>query len=252
LAAAERIARSLARLFEPGTRAVTVAQSYLPYLWRDGRLSGREFSVLMTRLPMAALQARLDQAAAAHPGHATLADFRAPAWLVACEAEALQAAAQVITPHAQIAALFPGRAIRLDWWAPPASARRSPRAFVAFPGPTVARKGAYALREALRALDLEVMPLGAELEGPDFWRGLRVATPGDWREAAVLVQPAVVEDQPRRLLAALAAGVPVIATAVCGLDAQPGLTLVPPDNAEALTDALIAALAEVDLPDQSL
>jgi hypothetical protein len=48
----------------------------------------------------------------------------------------------------------------------------------------------------------------------------------------------VVEDQPRRLLAALAAGVPVIATAACGLDPQPGLVLLPQGNAEALIAAL--------------
>jgi hypothetical protein len=239
LVAAGRIASALARGLRPEITAVIVAQSYLPFLWRDGHLGGRRVSVLMTRLPMAMLQARLDAQAAAHPDRPTLADFRAPAWLAETEAEALAGADQIITPHAEIAALFPGRAVHLSWRRPrmdraePSSYRR-----VVFPGPTVARKGAHAVRAAALALDLEVMLLGGELEGPDFWRGVRTAPAGDWTSAAALVQPAIVEDQPRRLLAALAAGVPVIATSASGIDPQPGLILVPPDDAEALTEAL--------------
>jgi hypothetical protein len=112
---------------------------------------------------------------------------------------------------------------------------------IGFPGPTVARKGAHAVRAAALALDLEVMPLGSELEGEGFWRGVRIAPPGDWTTVDVIVQPAIVEDQPRRLLAALAAGIPVIATPACGLDPQPGLKLIPPADPEALIAALASA-----------
>lgn len=105
---------------------------------------------------------------------------------------------------------------------------------------TAATYGAWEVRAAALALALEVIPLGAELEGADFWRGVRVRFGGDWRLADAVVQPALVEEQPRRLLAALAAGLPVIATPACGLDPQPGLTLVPPDDADALIQALAA------------
>ena len=44
-----------------------------------------------------------------------------------------------------------------------------------------------------------------------------------------------------RVLEALSAGVPVIATAACGLAPQPGLTLVPMDDVDALTAAMAAA-----------
>ena len=122
---------------------------------------------------------------------------------------------------------------------------------IAFPGPTVARKGAYELREAARALDLEVVLLGSELEGPSFWDGVKTrkfdpARGGDrWLEqVAVVVQPAIAEDRPRHLLMALAAGVPVIATPACGLAAQPGLTIVPADDLGALIAALRASLSE--------
>ena len=50
--------------------------------------------------------------------------------------------------------------------------------------------------------------------------------------------PAWVERQPRRLLRALAAGVPVIASEACGLLPQPGLLFVPVGDAEALAKAL--------------
>ena len=249
LDATSRIARSLARLLTPEVTSVTVAQSYLPFLWREGHLGGRQVSVLMTRLPMKLLQARLDVAAKAHPERATLADFRAPAWLAEAEAEALAGADWIITPHAEIAGLFADRAIRLPWQIPaaaplvPVRGRR-----IVFPGPTVARKGAHALRDAATALGLEVMTLGAELEGPDFWRGVRTVPAGDWAGVAAVVQPALVEEQPRRLLRALAAGIPVIATPACGLEPQPGLCLVPPEDPA----ALIAALAALTAPAGSI
>jgi len=243
LASAERVAGALARLLTFDVDAVTVAQSYLPFLWRDGRLGGREVSVLMTRLPMAEIQVRLDAAAASRPECATLADFRAPSWLVQAETEALAASARIITPHAAVAALFGERAVKTAWEIPPGRPRAAgePRGRIAFPGPTAARKGAYAVRDAAIALDLEVAPLGSELEGADFWRGVRLAPHGDWTAVDAVVQPAIVEHQPRRLLAALAAGAPVIATEACGLDPRPGLMLIPPDD----SDALIAALRDI-------
>ena len=64
---------------------------------------------------------------------------------------------------------------------------------------------------------------------------------GDWRQVDAVVQPALVEEQPRWLLAALAAGLPVFASAACGLDPRPGLTLIPPDDAQALILALQSA-----------
>ncbi len=103
-----------------------------------------------------------------------------------------------------------------------------------FPGPTIARKGAFAVRSAAIALGLEVIPLGAELEGPGFWAPAIVAKWRNWGDVAAVVQPSLVEEQPRSLLMALAAGIPVFATAACGLAPQAGLTLIPPDDPVAL------------------
>jgi glycosyltransferase involved in cell wall biosynthesis len=116
---------------------------------------------------------------------------------------------------------------------------------IAFPGPTVARKGCYEIREVARKLDPEVIPLGSELEGANFWTGVRVAQADetDWLNSVrLVVQPAIVEQAPRRLLEAMAAGVPVIATAACGLDPQPGLTIVPAGDSEALAAAIAGHL----------
>lgn len=248
LSGAAAIARRLGHQLPADVTEVVVAQSFLPHLWREGHLGGRRFSVLLTRLPMGVIQARLDAAFAAHPDRATLADFRADPALVRWEAEALAAADQVITPHADLASLFPGRSVHLNWHRPaPAAAPGAARPRrIAFPGPTLARKGAFEVREVAKLLDLEVVLPGADLEGPGFWAGVRVVRPGATPASAWLdgvgavVQPALVEDQPRRLLAALAAGVPVLATPACGL-AGPSLTVVAPLD----TASLAASLRQV-------
>jgi hypothetical protein len=238
---ARAMAVRAARVLTPDMTDVVVAQSLLPHLWRDGHLGGRRVTVLMTRMPTAAIQARLDAATRKFPDRASLADFRADPALVTAETQALAAADTIVTPHAEIAALFAERAALLDW-ATPAPVPRGTivPGRIAFAGPTIARKGAYEVREAAQALDLEVVLLGAELEDPDFWRGVRTRRDG-LEGAMALVQPALLEDAPRRVLAALANGMPVIATAACGLPARDGLMLVPSGDA----DALIAALRAV-------
>jgi hypothetical protein len=142
------------------------------------------------------------------------------------ESEALDAAQRIITPHAEIAALFNGKsmhlrgthhALRMSMLLQTTHRR------IAFPGPTAARKGAYEVRDVARELDCEVVLLGSELEGDDFWSGLRVQHrradgTGTWcRDVAAVVQPALVEERPHQLLQAMALGVPVVTSAACGL-----------------------------------
>ncbi len=129
--------------------------------------------------------------------------------------------------------------------APPTTMSLARGDVFAFPGPTVARKGAYELREAARRLGARLRPLGAELEGPGFWQGVELAPapPGaPWLEGVrAVVHPCLAEGAPRRLLEALAGGVPVITTAAAGIAPQPGLTLVPMGDVEALAAAMAAA-----------
>lgn len=246
---AEMLAGHFAGALCSDVTRVVVAQSLLPWLWKNGHLGGREFEVLMTRLPLTELHRCLDEALTMHPQRRTLGEFRAPAWLAACEAEALQAATRIVTPHTQIAQLFDDRALFLQWHRPPATSP-PPGKSVVFPGPTAARKGAYELREVAQELDLEIITLGSELEGDDFWQGVRVRrvetqNPAVWLcDAAVVVQPALVEDAPRALLMALSAGIPVIASPNCGLPEQPGLRFAPYGDVSALQAALETAMCE--------
>jgi len=62
------------------------------------------------------------------------------------------------------------------------------------------------------------------------------------REVAEANSVPVIEDKPRALLKALAAGLPVIASPACWLPPQPGLTLVPSDEPMVLATALLALL----------
>jgi hypothetical protein len=96
-----------------------------------------------------------------------------------------------------------------------------------------------------RALDVEIATVGPQLEGPDFWDGVRVAhldSGDDWLgDAKVVVLPSFVESQPRRLLRAIAAGVPVIASAACGLEGMPGVKTVACGDVDALIEAVPAS-----------
>ena len=70
--------QTVRKVADAGHHRICVAQSLLPFLWRDGHLGGRQFSVLMTRLPIRELQEALDTHASLHPERAKLSDFRAP------------------------------------------------------------------------------------------------------------------------------------------------------------------------------
>ena len=245
---AERLAASLAKHLPADATALCVAQSLLPFLWREGHLGGRRFSVLMSRLPMDVLQARLDEALTRHPQSRTLGDFRAPPELVAAERAALDGADGIVTAHAEIAELFAAKAHLLTWRAARSVANVAlPTGHkIAFAGPTLGRKGAYEMRQAALALGLEIIVPTADLEAKGFWGSVNVQrlAPGApaWTMARIVVQPAYAEENPRPLLAALAAGRRVIATPACGLPPQPGLTLVPYGDIAALVAALRQAL----------
>jgi hypothetical protein len=225
---------------------VYVAQSLLPFLWRRGDLGGRRFSVLMTRLPLRALHHQLDALATRYPERKTFQEFRAPSWMVDVEAEALDEAGQIITPHAVLATLFP---LKTNWlkWKLPQVAPVQTGDHIVFPGPALARKGACEIRDVLRSLDRELLVLnGHASESDHFWDGIQVhGNSADWiRQAAVVVQPAFVENNPRPLLRALAAGVPVIATRECGIDAHSLLELVPAGDVEALKNAITGFMSK--------
>jgi hypothetical protein len=243
------LAAALARCLDEQTDEVCVSQNLLPFLWESGVLGGRRLSVFCTQLPLRDLQAVLDCASQIHPESNTLGDFRADDWLVEAEAEALRHAHQVITPHCQIAALFPGKSRLLDWEVPkpsferPAMRKSEPPAIL-FPCATLGRKGAYELREALRGMNVLLLLGGPILEDQRFWQGfsVEVVTPAQMQRATIVVQPSIVESQPRALLKALASGIPVIATESCGLPPMEGLHLVALMGISSLRSAILKLL----------
>jgi len=224
-----------------------VAQSLLPELWKNGDLGGRSFSVLLSRFPMALLHQKLDALVAKYPDRKSFSEFRAPEWMVQAESEALAEAGSIITPHSALARLYPDKAIRLKWSMLPHELRIDngrPKKTIVFPGPSFARKGAFELREAVRGLDCRILTLAQAAESKTFWKGFPVSPAGSrWLEqASVVVQPAFIENNPRPLLRALNADVPVIATPECGVDGFSSLTLVPEGDPTALANALRSAL----------
>jgi hypothetical protein len=242
----EAIAKSYARRLSHLHTHIVLSLPLLPHLWRIGVLAGRTFDVLMERAPMSVLESALDKAARLFRDSATLADFRAPKEIAEAEAEALRDARFLYTPHRGIAALDPARTILLDWEVPTAVPRatRGGRT-VLFPASGLARKGAYVLREALEGFNVELVITGRVREAEGFWRGLTVREASEWpTSVAAVVLPALVEHQPRALLRAIAAGLPVIATAECGLGEMPGLTPVPAYDVSALRTAIAGVLPQ--------
>jgi hypothetical protein len=221
LAADRALARALARKIDYRAGHLVVAQSWLPWLDEAGMLGGRSFDVAMSRYPFAEIHRRLDEAAAAIGGSATIADFRADPDLVAREAALLARARRIVTPHHDVAALFPDRAVRLAWHRPPARGRAEGDR-VAFLGPTIARQRPDIARALAASLDAPLIVFGEMLEDADFWAGLRIERrafgPGWLDGIGAILHPATLTSQPRRVLQALAAGVTIYATPACGLD----------------------------------
>ena len=249
LESARELAGALARSLDQHTDEVCISQNLLPFLWSTGVLGGRRVTVLCTQLPLANLQAQLDRAYQLHPESPTLRDFRAKTWIVEAEAEALQCAERIVTPHLQVAALFAEKTHLLEWKMPAVSPQFSVSGepasrTILFPCSTLGRKGIYELREALRDAEIHLKLGGAVLEHADFWRGFNVERVNldQPHGFAVAVQPSIVESQPRALLKALASGIPAIATDSCGLTAMQGLTIVPTADATALRKGILTLL----------
>lgn len=248
------------RSLTPDTTHLVVTQSLLPHLWRSGYLAGRSFDVLMTAMPMAQLQQRLDHAANCYPHSPTLNNFRVSADLLIAETAALQQARQIITPHRELAELWPHKIQQLDWVLPvvrPAPmTSKSPTTTLLLPTASIGRKGIYELRYVLtqmvlQNLDLQLIIAGGELEDPNFWQGLRVTYQPNYQQALtqadIVVAPAWVDHQPRRILQAVALSIPTICSSACGLPELPGVMQVPIGDAIALERAIQTLLAKPNL-----
>ncbi len=219
---------------------IVVAQNLLPFLWQMGVLGGRSFDVLMTRAPLVTLQRVLDQAVKLHPDSPTLNDFRVDPAFISAETQALLAARQLITPHSAIAAIYPLKTQQLAWDLPSITPPFQSGQRILFPASMLGRSGCYEMRAAAQVLGLELTLAGPVLEGKDFWGDIPIHPPQQrlLDEVGLVVLPAHVHHKPRLLLRAIAAGIPVIATAACGVTGLPGVTIVPAGEPESLIDAI--------------
>jgi VanW like protein len=236
----QQLAKAYTRWLTYDVTHIVVMQHLLPFLWREGHLGGRTFDVLMTRLPLSVLQDRLDQAHCKHPQSLTLGDFRTNPELVEAENRALQSARRLITPHTDIAKLFPQKTTLLDWLLPIVATPPTSGKSILFPASTLGRKGAYDLREVAQALDLQLHLLGTELEGENFWDSVKVSRSqiDPLTDIGLVVLPAYVEHNPRLLLRAIAHRIPVIASTACGLAQVPGVTSIPTGDLSELKQAI--------------
>ena len=248
------LARDYARRLRPEHTDLVVAQELLVPLWRLGALGGRRVNVYVSELPASVLQAKLDQAVSLTPGHASLRDFRVDQAWQHDEWKALAYANRRLTPHHEVHRTLCDAGMTADllpWDLPPASVQATPDAgrplTLTLASSALARKGAAEVAAAAQVLDARVLVLGSPPSDVAAWSGVNwsaVGYAGDWiAQSDVVVLPAYIEHQPRALLKALAAGVPVVASPACGLGARAGLTEVAPGNVDTLVAAIRAALS---------
>jgi glycosyltransferase involved in cell wall biosynthesis len=238
---------------------LVVDQGLLVGLWRSGALGGRHYEVLASSLPAFELQTRLDAAHRRWPHAASLADYRTDAADLRDEWAALQRADRIWTAHHELARCLRARGLTvelLEWHQPSATAlprverpAREGPPLVVFPASALPRKGALELAAAMRELGWRLRVLGSPAADAALWAGIAVEpgrySDGRWlAEADVVALPAHVEHNPRALLAALAAGLPVVATAACGLPPHPRLHEVPAGDVPALVEALQQAMPQ--------
>ncbi|HVJ89329.1 MAG TPA: VanW family protein [Labilithrix sp.] len=270
LASDRQLARDYARRLPFHAQHLVISQNLVVPLFEMGVLGGRSFDVLATRLPMDAIQRQLDEALSLYPASSTLGDYRVDAKALALERRALAAADRIVTPHAELAGLFPRQAVLVPWYVPTVSAGRPARAHpgdrarshrrvVLFPGPTAGRRGAYEMRDLARRLDLAVRIVGANVESPTFWTGIDTQiVPRDANREDIfdgidaVVSPAWVESAPRFVIEAIARDVPVLASSACGLGAlsqNENVVVIGAQGAhEALTELLERAAVGVHAP----
>jgi len=260
---AEQLATAIARHLRPEHLSLVLTQDLLVPLWRSGALAGRRFEVWVAALPADDIQRRLDAAAQRQPDAASLRDFRVDAAWLHDENTALAAAQRLLTSHTEVARVLRTRGLPVElrpWRIPPLGKPTPTNATahpptLAFPASALPRKGAALVAGTARQLGARVLIFGTP-PGPadaELWRGVdwhpaRYADQTIWSQFDAVLLPALIEHNPRPLLQALALGLPVIATPACGLPAQPGLTLIEPDDLPALLDATRAALVSAAAP----
>ena len=233
-----RFAAAYARRVPYNVTRLVVWQNFLPFLHMDKTLGGREYEALVWRAPRHVLHEKLTEAQRHYPESPTLRDFRSSPLVLEAERRAFEGAEKIITPHRQLAELYPDKTQLLEWVWPKSPGAKAGGRKIGFLGPTVGRRGAYVVREAMKKLKHPLVTIGKNLEDEKFWDGMkidsRLFSPQWVDDIGLLLAPVVTEYKPRLLMQALQRGVTVIATVACGLPPAENLHLVDPYDADAL------------------
>lgn len=237
---ADRIARVYADRLPFDVTNLVVDLTFLKELHRQKALGGRGVTVWLNRFPLKVIHELLDAAAKRYPDFPRLADFRADEDDLKQEWEALSEVDKIVTSHSFLADYLrqntKAQVTLLDWkLGKVPEVAEVEEGTIFFPGPTAAREGAIAVREAAKTLGLKVSIGGRNLEGADFWEGVECTVSIPMSRAEIVVCPAVMKNRPDALLRAQAMGKPIIATRECGLA---GVIEVPFGDAEALVEAI--------------
>jgi hypothetical protein len=257
------LARSYARHLRPEQRELVLDQSLLLPLAEAGALGGRPYEVWLNCLPMAELQARLNQAAQRWPQDPNLRDFRLPLARAERELRALHGAAALWTSHVEVARLLRekhGLTVQLRPWQwkqelPQVPVRTGisgpPR--LALAGSALGRKGAWELAQVLRELGWPLRVLGSPPSDPALWAGLKVEHRSPNRLDALdgldaLLLPAYIEHAPRLLLRAHGLGLPLIVSPACGLPPGMAWAEVAAGDPAGLRAALLALATSLARP----
>jgi len=225
----ENLARAMAKKIPLQSTHLVISQSMLPYLWEMGVLGGRTFDVLMTRLPFEKLHERLNSAHQKYPESPTLNDFRTSPHLIDLENEALTKAHKIITPNQEIAEIFSNKSVKLNWIIPEQRPLINAKANkILYPASSLARKGAYEMRQLAIDLKLEIAVAGDAIEHTGFWDGIKVEKfdRSTLQDVSLVIYPTYIEHHPKILLHAIAAGIPIITTTACGLQPADNITIV--------------------------
>lgn len=235
----KKIAVAASKKISIDSSHLVISQNLLPFIYETGVLGGRTYDVLMTRLPFEKLHERLDYAYSIHPKSPTLKDFRASAYLIDLENQALTKARKIISPHSEIAEIFKNKVERLEWKLPKGNPISRKGKKVLFPASAVGRKGAYEIKSLAKELNFQLTVSGRVLEGDNFWGNLNPEPfNGDYNEIGLIVYPTYIENQPRQILKAISKGVPVITTIACGLDNHENIKVFKLEDSEGIKNEI--------------
>ncbi len=244
----KKVAEALLKHIPVESSHIVISQNLLPYAWESGIFGGRTFDVLMSRLPMEKLHETLDLAHQKYPESKTLNDFRAPQEIMDLESMALTKSRNIITPHQGIADVFNNKVIRLSWLFPKKQEKKIAMGNkILFPASALGRKGAYEMKRLAIELNLSLVVSGKSKESENFWEGLTIEKAGEnpFENIGLIIYPAYVEHQPRLLLKAISAGIPVITTAAAGLAPRENLTILPVGDYDALKKEVVLQLRKL-------